>query len=152
MLRVPSSKRALVPEQRLEAGKEPMLHLPRANLAVFISTSETAIQEQMKLEKTLGVIYPSHGNPSTVYMMEGLRAVSEEFKKHSYLFHKNSEKYLTHFPSSKGLSYAASRTSVPCRDHKVGFRVSRWKGNEDDRFFTFQTKAWLAIHGIPLHH
>lgn len=93
---------------------------------IFISTSEAVIQEQKKIEKTLGVIYPSHDNPSAVDMMEGLRAISMGFRKHNWLFHKNDDKYLTHFPSSEDLSYAASRTSVPCRERKAGFRVCRW--------------------------
>lgn len=63
----------------------------------------------MKLEKTLGIIYPGHGHPSAVEMIEGLRAISEGFEKHNWLFHKNDDKYLTHFPFSEDLSYAASR-------------------------------------------
>lgn len=65
-------------------------------------------------------------------MIEGLRAISKGFKKYNLLFHKNDDKYLTRFPSSEDLSYAASRMSVPCREYIVGFRVFRWKGNEDD--------------------
>lgn len=50
------------------------------------------------------------------------------------------------------MQLAWRRFRVKCKDHKVGLKVYRWKGNEDDRFYMFPTKALLAIHGLSLHH
>lgn len=63
-------------------------------------------------------------------MMDGLTAICENFKKQNWLFHKNGQKYLTHFPSTEGLTYVASMASVSCRDHKAYLKVYRWKGND----------------------
>lgn len=50
------------------------------------------------------------------------------------------------------LSLVASKTLVPCKEYKAGFRVCRWTGEVEDQFYSFQLVAWIEIRGLSIHH
>lgn len=52
----------------------------------------------------------------------------------------------------EGLIFAASYTSIPCRDFQTNFTVCGWRGDEEDQIYSFPVKARINIQGIPFHH
>lgn len=136
----------------MEKYKGPIMPPPKAKPIVFIPTLEMTFAEHQRLARTLGVLYPCHSNPTMEKMQDNLRTLSVEGRSHRRYLEKVGEKYFTHFPSEGELALAISRTSIPCRDCREGFRVCRWNGDEDDFFYNFPVIAWISIYGIPLHH
>lgn len=124
---------------------------PKAKPIVFIPTLDAAFAEHQRLARTLWVIYTGHGNPS-VEMKDSLSTLSVDSRNHKWYMEKVGERYLTHFPSERELTFAVSKTSIACRDYKTGFRVHRWNGDENDLSHTFLVIAWIVVYGIPLHH
>lgn len=110
------------------------------------------MEEHHRLSRTLGVLYLGHGSPFVEDMKDGLAALSEEFGSFNWVIYEYGNKFLTYFPTEATLSFAASKTSVPCRDYRAKFRVCRWNRDEDDKFYSFPIVAWIEIKGLPLHH
>lgn len=84
--------------------------------------------------------------------MMSLRAICLEFLKHSWSVQNRERYYLVKFPTREGLNHTMGRTSIPCKDHKAGFSIYHWSGEEDNIIHLFPITATLAITDVPLHH
>lgn len=103
-------------------GQEPLHSSIRSTLTVFIPLSEQACDEQARLSRVIGVVYPGHGDPSTTEMIEGLRAISASFAAYEWKFVKSGNLFILLLPSADGLDHVVRRTSIHCKGHKAYFQ------------------------------
>lgn len=97
---------------------------------VFIPCSEQAINDQARLSRIIGVIYPGHGEPTVGEMTQSLRSISASFAVFDWKFVKWGNQHLLRFSTTEGLYHIVRRTSIPCRAMRIFLRCDfpLWHG------------------------